>query len=358
MGWPYRNAERDMAGPARVPSTTADPRQQPRMDRPAPPKAPAPPTPLAPPKEPEVTEALRALRERYRASVANTVAGFRYLAAQLTVKPENAEVLESLRRELHRVHGTAGSFGFPDASRLAGVLEARAVRWAADPTFDRGTRGAIIAHFASALEAHVCGMPAPPAPPHAKPHAPGSAPGQAVPAEPTTGSPAPPASASPQPAAMTPPPAPAASPPAALDPPLAIVPHVIVVEDDPSLIEMLRYALQSAGYTSQHYGTGPDALAALLALKTGNRRPLVLLDVDLPGLDGFSLYERLRQERPNAFAVVFFTAHASEAEQLRAYRAGVIDYVTKPVNMRILMAKIPSWIDRATGARDVGGSRA
>src|ERR687895_550759 len=137
------------------------------MDRPAPPKAPAPPTPLAPPNPKDVkdvNEALRVLRERYRASVANTVAGFRYLAAQLTVKPESAEVLESLRRELHRVHGTAGSFGFPDASRLAGVLEARAVRWAADPTFDRGTRGAIIAHFASALEAHVCGMPAPPTP--------------------------------------------------------------------------------------------------------------------------------------------------------------------------------------------------
>jgi DNA-binding response OmpR family regulator len=76
----------------------------------------------------------------------------------------------------------------------------------------------------------------------------------------------------------------------------------------------------------------------------------VLLDVDLPGLDGFSLYERLRAARPDGFAVVFFTAHASEAEQLRAYRAGVIDFVTKPVNMRILMAKLRSWLDRA-GAR-------
>jgi CheY-like chemotaxis protein len=315
------------------------------MDRPAPPKAPAPPNPLTPPNAEQVNEALRALRERYRASVANTVAGFRYLAAQLTVKPENAEVLESLRRELHRVHGTAGSFGFPDASRLGGVLEARAVRWAADPTFDRGARGAIIAHFASALEAHVIGMPAPPAPPHAQPYAPGAAPGQSVPAE----------AQQPTQAAVAPPPPPTSAP--ATNPPPARqdagratqdadIPDVIVVEDDPSLTEMLRYALEATGYTYQHFGTGPDALQALLALKTGSRRPVVLLDVDLPGLDGFSLYERLRAARPEAFAVVFFTAHAAEAEQLRAYRAGVIDYVTKPVNMRILMAKLPSWLER------------
>jgi CheY-like chemotaxis protein len=314
------------------------------MDRPAPPKASAPPNPLTPPNADQVNAALAALRDRYRAATPNTVAGFRYLAAQLTVKPENAEVLESLRRELHRVHGTAGSFGFPDASRLAGVLETRAIRWAGDLAFDRGARGAIIAHFASALEAHICGMPAPPAPPQVKPHAPGIAPGQSVPPEPAPVATAPAAAPAPTASAK---PATVSSDSAVHGPQPSVAPHVIVVEDDPSLTEMLRYALEATGYTHQHYGTGPDALAALLALKTGSRRPVVLLDVDLPGLDGFSLYERLRVARPDAFAVVFFTAHASEAEQLRAYRAGVIDYVTKPVNMRILMAKLPSWLDRA-----------
>ncbi len=322
------------------------------MDRPVPPKAPAPPNPLTPPNAGQANEALAALRERYRASVANTVAGFRYLAAQLTVKPENAEVLESLRRELHRVHGTAGSFGFPDASRLAGVLEARAVRWGADPAFDRGTRAAIIAHFASALEAHVCGVPAPPPPPQARHHAPATAPERNVPDEPG------PRTTDDKPRSVSLPGAESATVrerPHALSPQSAVRgPDVILVEDDPSLTEMLRYALEASGYTYQHYGTGPEALQALLALQAGPRRPVVLLDVDLPGLDGFSLHERLRAARPDAFAVVFFTAHASEAEQLRAYRAGVIDYVTKPVNMRILMAKLPSWLERAAGARGAG----
>jgi CheY-like chemotaxis protein len=276
------------------------------------------------PTKAEVTEAMRALRERYKASIANTVGGFRYLAAQLTVAPDKAEVLESLRRELHRVHGTAGSFGFPDASRLAGVLEARAVGWVTDPGSDRATRGAIIAHFASALEAHVLGT---------TPFAPPTAPA------PDSG----PRTADTTPHANS-------KPPEAVSSQSAVrSPDVIFVEDDPSLSDMLRYALDATGYSHQHFATGPEALEALLALQTGNRRPVVLLDVDLPGLDGFSLYERLRAARPNAFAVVFFTVHAAEAEQLRAYRAGVIDYVTKPVNMRILMAKIPSWLAAAGG---------
>jgi two-component system response regulator RstA len=124
-------------------------------------------------------------------------------------------------------------------------------------------------------------------------------------------------------------------------------PELIIVEDDSSFVEMLRYALESSGFTFLHYATGPDALAGLLTLNVGRRTPLVLLDVDLPGLDGFSLHERLRVERPGIFTTVFLTARGGEAEQLRAYRAGAIDYVPKPVNLRILMAKIPSWLDRA-----------
>jgi len=121
--------------------------------------------------------------------------------------------------------------------------------------------------------------------------------------------------------------------------------ELIIVEDDPSLVEMLSYAFATAGLSFRHFATGPDAIEGLLALQVGSRRPVILLDVDLPGLDGFSLHERLRVERPGAFTTVFLTARAGEAEQLRAYRAGAIDYVPKPVNLRILMAKLPSWLD-------------
>jgi CheY-like chemotaxis protein/HPt (histidine-containing phosphotransfer) domain-containing protein len=269
------------------------------------------------------TEALAALRERYRATSATSVAALRRLAAQLAAMPAAPDVIEALRRELHRVHGTAGTYGFPEASRLAAQLEERAILWAADPALDHARRAAMTAHFAEALEARLGG--------------------------PVQGGPivAPPAAA------------PAARNEVGRDPasPMAanggerratpVGPDIVLVEDDPALVDMLRFALGTSGYSFVHYETGVQALEALRALDTGGRRPVILLDIDLPGLDGFSLHERLRIERPDAYATVFLTARTGEAEQLRAYRAGAMDYVGKPVNLRILMAKIPSWLGRS-----------
>ncbi|GAC1648082.1 MAG: hypothetical protein NVS4B3_03100 [Gemmatimonadaceae bacterium] len=128
---------------------------------------------------------------------------------------------------------------------------------------------------------------------------------------------------------------------------LNAAPDVIVLEDDPALSGMLEYALRATGFSFQTFANGAEALAALLAMQTGARKPVVLLDVDLPGMDGFSVHDRLRLERPGAFMVVFTTVHAAESEQLRAYRAGAVDYITKPLNVRVLMAKIPIWLGRS-----------
>ena len=132
-----------------------------------------------------------------------------------------------------------------------------------------------------------------------------------------------------------------------------LAPDVIVVEDDPALADMLRYALDSYGYSQRVFHTGPEALEALLSMRPRHgRRPLVLLDIDLPGLDGHSLHERLRLERPGVFAVVFSTGHAGEGDQLRALKAGALDYLVKPVSVRVLMVKIPLWLahEGAAGA--------
>jgi DNA-binding response OmpR family regulator len=126
-----------------------------------------------------------------------------------------------------------------------------------------------------------------------------------------------------------------------------VAPDVIVVEDDDALAEMEMFALEAHGLSHRRFATGPAALEALVRMRAHGRRPIVLLDVDLPGLDGHSLHERLRVERPNAFDVVFVSVHSSEAEQLRALQAGALDYITKPVRMRVLMAKIDSWRARA-----------
>jgi len=277
------------------------------------------------PSNAQTNEALRVLRERYRVTIANTVAAFRRLSAQLAVIASAPEVVEALRRELHRVHGAAGSFGFPEASRLAAELEDAAVRWMADPSLDSDRRAAMIADFANELESCVLGE------------------GNASSQTPIVGLNET-SSDSNGSIAET-----------AKSERSESCPDLIIVEDDTSFVEMLRYALESAGFTFLHYATGPQALEGLLGLNVGRRAPLVLLDVDLPGLDGFSLHERLRVERPGAYSTIFLTARGGEAEQLRAYRAGAIDYLPKPVNLRILMAKIPTWLERS---RRAGGGAA
>ena len=129
-----------------------------------------------------------------------------------------------------------------------------------------------------------------------------------------------------------------------------IAPDVIVVEDDDALAEMELFALESRGLSHRRFATGPAALDALGRMRAHGRRPIILLDIDLPGLDGHSLHERLRIERPNVFDVVFVSAHTSEADQLRALQSGALDFITKPVRMRVLIAKIDSWRARMASA--------
>jgi len=126
-----------------------------------------------------------------------------------------------------------------------------------------------------------------------------------------------------------------------------LAPDIVLVEDDPALSDMVQYVLRAAGVTFRAYSNGATALEALLGFRSGGRRPLVLLDVDLPGLDGHSVHERLRAERPDAYAVVFITGNAGDGDQTRALRAGALDYVAKPVNLRTLAGKIPLWRERA-----------
>ena len=126
-----------------------------------------------------------------------------------------------------------------------------------------------------------------------------------------------------------------------------LAPDIILIEDDPALSDMVQYVLRSAGLTFRAFTNGVTALEALLAFRADGRRPLVLLDVDLPGLDGHAVHERLRAERPDVFAVVFITGNGTEGDQIRALRAGALDYVAKPVSFRILSGKIPMWRERA-----------
>lgn len=125
------------------------------------------------------------------------------------------------------------------------------------------------------------------------------------------------------------------------------VPDVVVVEDDQALIEMLTYSLSNQGYDLVFYANGREALDGLLAMPTGDRRPVVLLDVDLPGLDGFRVLQELSQQRPGDFQVIMATMHSSEAAQVLAIESGALDYIVKPLSIPITLAKVERLLQAA-----------
>jgi CheY-like chemotaxis protein len=182
----------------------------------------------------------------------------------------------------------------------------------------------------------------PPPAPEPPPVAP-SPPPEPQPVEATASVEPPPA---PEPPPVAPPPAPEPEPVEAAAPETATVAEVIFVEDDASLAELLDYGLRSRGYRFLSYRNGREALRELLALDVQGTHPLLLLDVDLPGLDGYSIFDALQRERPGTYRVVFTTVHGSEEEQLRGLEAGALDYMVKPISLRVALERIKRWVGR------------
>lgn len=126
----------------------------------------------------------------------------------------------------------------------------------------------------------------------------------------------------------------------AADEPAGDAPDVVVVEDDVALIEMLTYSLANRGYRLAFFSNGREALKALLDMRTGSCKPVVLLDVDLPGMDGFRVLQELSANRPGDFQIIMATMHRSEAAQVLAIESGALDYIVKPISLPITLAKI------------------
>ena len=126
-----------------------------------------------------------------------------------------------------------------------------------------------------------------------------------------------------------------------------VAPDVVLVEDDVALADLIVFALETRGLTHRHFADGASALEGLRHMQVKGTRPILLLDVDLPGLDGHSLHERIRVERPGQFDVVFVSARGAESDQLRALQSGALDYLSKPISLRVLLAKLTSWRARS-----------
>jgi len=111
--------------------------------------------------------------------------------------------------------------------------------------------------------------------------------------------------------------------------------RVLIVEDEPNIVVSLEFLLRHEGYEVAVAGSGPEALAAAASF----RPDLVLLDVMLPGLDGFEVCRRLRGE-PAPPKIVLLTARGREAERHKGLDLGADLYVTKPFSTRQLIADV------------------
>jgi len=125
--------------------------------------------------------------------------------------------------------------------------------------------------------------------------------------------------------------------------------RILLVEDDATLRETLTYHLQHQGYRVMGVGDGLSALA-----KAREFQPdLILLDVMLPGLDGFEVCRRLR-EVPETVKVpiIMLTARSSASDKVMGLEWGADDYVTKPFDLRELQARIKAHLRREERLRE------
>jgi len=115
---------------------------------------------------------------------------------------------------------------------------------------------------------------------------------------------------------------------------------ILVVEDEPTLLETLEYNLTRQGY--QVY-TAADGLAALEVAQR-ERPDAIVLDIMLPGLDGFEVCRILRREM--SVPILMLTARDDEVDKIVGLEVGADDYLTKPFNMRELLARVKALLRR------------
>jgi two-component system OmpR family response regulator len=119
--------------------------------------------------------------------------------------------------------------------------------------------------------------------------------------------------------------------------------RVLVVDDEPNIVEVVSMALRFHGFTVESAGNGHEALAAVASFKPH----LMILDVMLPDMEGFDVAARLGAQRASV-PIIFLTARDATEDKIRGLSGGGDDYMTKPFSLEELVARIRT-ILRRTG---------
>ena len=114
---------------------------------------------------------------------------------------------------------------------------------------------------------------------------------------------------------------------------------ILVIDDETDICNMLKDYLQMDGYLVYTAGNGTEALSLM------NISPdLILLDINMPGMDGYQVCERIREHIH--CPIIFLSARVEDADRIKGFRSGGDDYVTKPFSMDELIARIEAHLRR------------
>ena len=118
---------------------------------------------------------------------------------------------------------------------------------------------------------------------------------------------------------------------------------ILVVDDNPKNVQLLMQSLKSEGYTLGYETTG---LSAIETLKHNSSYDLILLDVMMPGIDGFETARRIKKdEKTKDIPIIFLTAKVEQSDMLEGFAAGGVDYVTKPFDREVLLSRVKTHIE-------------
>jgi len=118
--------------------------------------------------------------------------------------------------------------------------------------------------------------------------------------------------------------------------------HILVVEDDPAILNGLLDVLVFNGYDADGVADGGEGLEAAIE----KAYDLVLLDVMLPTMDGFSICRKVRDEKPQQ-PIIMITAKGAEDDVVTGFKAGADDYIPKPFSLRELMVRVEAVLRRS-----------
>jgi DNA-binding response OmpR family regulator len=128
------------------------------------------------------------------------------------------------------------------------------------------------------------------------------------------------------------------------------VAHVVVVEDERELAALVAGALRAEGHAVEVIGDGTAALRRLAGPGGGPEPDLIVLDLMLPGVDGLEITRRIRRTRITP--ILMLTAKSTELDKVLGLELGADDYLTKPVSIRELQARVTAILRRVEMMRD------